>query len=704
MTRLHVDLESRSACDLKACGVYIYANHPTTEITHCGWRVDDAPGSMWYPPRSTSPGQPIPPRLAALLADPTVTIVAHNASFERTMLCGPPGKRLGIVIGGDLARWDCTASRAAFMGLPRTLEGAAAALGLNVRKDKEGKKLMLRMCKPRNLRKKKSDPPLQSGTMAEVLWHDEPADILREGEYCLNDVDVEHALDRKLPALSPTERAAWECTERTNDRGVAVDDTLLLEIARVLEEAEQQINADISRRTNGQVPKVSDHGALTRWLESIGIDDALENGIGKAALAAYLENPDLPDFVRSVLMLRRDGGKSSAAKYKAILRRLSDDLRLRGALVYGGAASTLRWSSRGVQLHNLPRGGSVKDPLAAIQLIRDGATLEEIEFYCGPPFVVASELLRPVFVAAPGCWLGRGDYSQIEARVIAWLAGAEWKLEAFRKYDAGTGPDAYKIAAAGIYGTTADMIADDDPRRQVGKVSELALGFEGGAGALQAMAKGYKLKIPHFEIPYDADGEKDWKAPAPTGTDEWIKRSWRDANPEIKALWKSMGEAAFQCVDSPPGRDFMAANGRIRFRRNSEVMGLKMPGGRSLWYWSPRIATGKFGWNVRYRSEDSQTKQWNEFDGYGGLFTQNPVQAIARDAMAYALVKLEGMGIAPVLTVHDEAICEASKRLYPKASDLADAIGGVMRQVPPFLAGLPIAADASAHERYIKVK
>ena len=386
-TRLHIDLETRSQCDLRKCGAYVYAAHPTTEILCAAYAYDDEPPRIWYPRRS-----PIPDDLAVGAEDPGVLLTAHNASFERTILSGAAGRRYGFD-GTALratGRWDCTAARAALAGLPRTLEGAGAALDLDVRKDKDGHALMMRMCKPK---------PKTGVLGVSPQWVEDDASLARLGAYCLRDVATEQAVDRVVPQFPETEREVWRMTERMNDRGVKVDTDLLYQVAMLIEDAERDINAKLSRATGGAVLRVSDHMALTRWLVSSGIDDAAETGVGKAALAALLERDDLDPVIRGALVMRRDGGKSSASKYRAICDRVSADGRIRGVLVYCGAAATGRWSSRGAQLHNLPRGGAIKDPLQAIYDLIAGATLDEIEYLHGPPLVVASEILRPVFMA-----------------------------------------------------------------------------------------------------------------------------------------------------------------------------------------------------------------------------------------------------------------------------------------------------------------
>ena len=708
MTEVEIDIESRSACDLTKTGVYVYAEHPTTQITHVGYAPRGGIARMWLPlmPAGWSAmgttvdgrpvemfGGPMPGDLFDLVCDPETVWIAHNASFERIMLSGPAGRAIGFPGSlRDVPRWVCTAAMAARLGLPRTLEGACRARGVAVQKDAEGHKLMLRMCKP--------DP--KTGA-----WWGGEAEMIREGSYCAQDVYAESALLDACPRLSDFERAVWELTERMNDRGVAVDLPLLETVSILIADASRTINARLHEITGGLVQKVTNHDAITRWLQSVDADDTGlgDDGVGKAALAAMLERTDLPGIVRDVLLIRRDGGKSSASKYAAIASRVSADGRIRGVLVYCGAASTGRFSSRGAQLHNLPRPNLLKKSSTALALIRDiqaGASLAMIEDFYGPPLVLASELLRPVFRAGDGRVLVRGDSSQIEARTLPWLAGADWKLDAFRAYDAGTGPDIYRVGAAAIYRVLIEAV--DEQIRQVGKVSELSLGFAGGWKALQAMCRGYGAKIPHAEKPTGPDAY-DWEPPA--GSDEWIVRQWRNGNPEVAdrelGLWALAQKAAMDCMESPPGETFRVGQQGMYFRRGRDALAMYLPSGTALRYWAPQVVTkmmpwGKPGTVIRFKSEDSQSKQWYNYDAYGGLFVQNATQATARDLMAWWLLEMARAGIDPLLTVHDEGIGESDL----SEAEAASVIRGVMGRTPAWAGGLPVSSDATANLRYLK--
>ena len=629
-----------------------------------------------------------------------MTVAAHNAGFERIMLNGPPGQRIGMPPVPDLARWDCTAGRAARAGLPRSLEGASHAAGLAATKDKQGSALMKSMMRPARLLK------ADRAAGVTLKWRDGPEDMQRLARYCEQDVRVERALDRAVPRLTPFERRVWEMTERMNDRGALIDTALLLHMLFLTEDAGAAMAAELPSLTGGVVSKVTAVPDITAWLKSFG-GDLGKDGIGKPALEAMLERDDLPPVVRRVLMIRQEGGKASTAKYQALMDRLSPDRRVRGALVYCGAASTGRWSSRGVQLHNLVRPKILKK-LSTIErmidTLRQGASLAEFEALHGAAMPIASEMLRPIIVAPDGHHLVRGDSKQIEARVNPWLSGARWKLDAFARYDAGTGPDLYKVAAAGIYHVTPDVIDDEDPRRQIGKVSELALGFEGGANALQTMAKAYSIKIPRFSYPAGVAFED--REPAPDGTDEWIKQLWRIANPETVQFWRDLKNAAIRCMECSPGQE-IAANGFISFRRNNLAIRMRLPSGTALYYRQPSL--------------ERVMMPWGKMGAGGRLLGRGcPIEAVAQVLLVWrAVVRKRGAGDRPrpdgalaaairggrhpaILSVHDEGIGDAPMSRYPLASNAADAVAAIMRTKPGWADGLPVNADATAGPRYVK--
>ena len=688
--RLYIDIETRGRVDLKKAGQYAYAEDVFTQVILMSWAVDGGPIQCWFCLR----GDPMPELLRECFLDPETVLIAHNTGFERVVLSivGPRFLPIEVVKAlRAIRRWTCTASRAAALGLPRTLDGAARALGLAVEKDKEGYKLMMMMCKPRAY-----DP------RGLPVWWEQPHQIIRLGQYCDTDVEVERDLDRLLPDLIPDERITWLNTEAINDRGVEVDERLLSHLIPLVDEAEREVNERLRLATEGRVPKVSNHQKLKEWLVAQGYTDFEETGVGKAAvsdaLLAFSLRDDLTNhetLIRDVLLMRQEGGKSSAAKYKAVLTRLNRDNRIRGPMVYCGAASTGRFSSRGAQLQNLPRGGSVKDIDGALNDVLADLPLAEIRRRHGSPLVVASELLRPMFCATADTWLARGDYSQIEMRTNYWLSGDNRKLQAFRNYDTiggydakgkpiRLGPDMYCVTAQGI---TGKPVGKDDPERQYGKVLGLACGFHGGIGAYKAFAKLYNVKGLTDEI---CQGHVD---------------AWRADNRPIMECGWDLDRAAKQCAVAQPGFEITVRPG-LRFRRTAKAMVMCLPSGRNLIYWTPRLEKRVTAWGekvgVVYWAEDAVKKIWAKQHGWPGIWLENAVQAIARDVMTYALNNLADKNLAPVLTVHDEIVCQIPKVLCPTPKSAAEAVREVMVDSPRWARGMPIAVDASAGPRYVK--
>lgn len=503
MRKLHIDYETRGVPDLTQTGVYVYAEHPHTSALVLAWAVDDDDFQWW----NILGGHPMPALLRTAFLDPEVIIVAHNASFE-WVISVVVGSRQGFFDEAILAaikpldRWTCTAARANAVGLPRALEKVANALHLEHQKDMAGHKLMLEMCKP-----------IGFDLEMNPVWLEDIGRIERLGTYACNDGYAERDVDDYLPDLSPFEHDVWACTERMNSRGVHVDTTMLLKLQARVGEAVTALNKKLSRLTSHcpacnspiltsyqrnsgepglrcdacswsdafgdeklgppQVEKVTQAKRVVGWLKDYGIDTE-DSKIGKWIIAGLLEDPDLPEIVREVLVIRRDGGKSSTSKFNTLMKRLNLDARIRGALLYCGAAATGRWSSKGIQLQNLPRGKIIKDVMAAIEAILADMPLDGIQTKFGPPMIVFSELIRPIFIAPKNQWLARGDYSQIEARVLPWLSGEMSKVEAFKAYDRGEGPDIYIVTAAAMNRVPTWEIDKDDPRRQSGKVTDLA--------------------------------------------------------------------------------------------------------------------------------------------------------------------------------------------------------------------------------------
>ena len=660
MDYIVIDIETRSACDLKKAGLYVYASDPTTLITHVGYKNGQGGVRMWRPPV-----EPIPNQLADALADERVTLVAHNAGFERLLMGGHAGQTIGIPEAVTVVeRWSCTAARAAHICLPRALDAACRALNLPFRKDLVGHSLMIRVSKPR--------------TVEPLRWWDDETRMARIGEYCSWDVIAEAELHRVLPALSEAELAVWRATEAMNDTGVAIDQVLLHELIEIADAARRGLDEEMSALTGGAVPRVSNAGALTRWLISQGVNT---EGAARSDVEMLLDS-DIPlePKVLAALELRRDGGGSSSHKALAIGRQLSPDGRIRGSMVYAGAVSTGRWSSHGAQLQNLPRHNPDFNSDWLLRDVAAGATPAELQELHGPPLKMVSELLRPLLVSdRPDQVLVAADYSQVEVRVLAWLSGEEGLLDVFRAFDAGNGPDPYRVAAAAIFGVSVERVTAE--QRKIGKVSVLALGYGGGERAFRAMGKNYGVKVSADQA-------------------EGIKQAWRLAHPNIVEFWSQLERGARDCTTPVRREGHTVAVGRVEWRREKHAITLKLPSGRRLVYWNPTLKERETPWGAmrtqaHFMAQDAMTKRWSEFGMYGGLAVENATQSVARDLLADALVRLDRAGLNPVLTIHDEVVCQTASAGVEKIRD-------IMMTPPAWAERLPVAVDIGAGPRYSK--
>ena len=651
--RLHIDFETRSTVDLRKTGVYRYAEDPTTEVILACWALDDGPVQTWFAFQGvwTDPS-PCPKDLADLLADPKVTVVAHNAGFERAMLEYILGPRHGWPVPA-LTRWDDTAARAARQALPRSLEGAADALGLAVSKDKEGKMLMLRMCRPRSV-----------APDGAITWWEDEDRMQRLAAYCATDVEVERELDHTLRQLSDEERRIWWLTEAVNDRGVRIDDTFAQHAIALANEAQGVLNRELEVLTGGAVKTASQMFQLKEWLlaQGFSIFEGEDESLNKKAIENLLKQ-DLPDNVKAVLKIRRDGGKSSVAKYQAMVDRVSADGRVRGNLMYHGA-STGRWSGAGVQLQNLPRD-TVKD----WDWSRD-----HLHPISKDTLGQLSRMIRGTICAAPRHRLVWADYAAIEARGVAWLAGQKNLVNQFAHNG-----KVYEEMAAAIFDVPAQDIGKDSKERFLGKTVILGCGYSMGA-------------------------QKFRQSCAAMGTDiseELAQRAvstYREHYSKIPLLWNRLNDAAMAAVQNPrveteyQGVSFFSDGGWLLIR---------LPSGRKLFYRSPRIVsfTGPFGTRpaIEYMAVNSMTKKWGPERTFGGKLTENIVQGICRDLIATAMLSLEVANYRVIASVHDEVICE-----LPDGFGTQEEMKKIMCRVPDWAVGFPIAAEAKEGFRYGK--
>lgn len=659
---LHRDYETKSAVDLKKTGSYVYFEDPSTDVWCCAYAVDDGEIKLW------KAGDPVPEEFIECARNPEWLAIAHNNAFERLCERFIMGPRYGFP-QIPIERQRCTLAMAYSMSLPGSLDQMVSALGIDEEKDMAGRRVMLAMSKPR--RPRKGEPP-------GVYWRDDPESLTRLYAYNKQDIVAERAGDKRLVRLRPSEQRLFELDSVINDRGVPVDRDLCNRALRIVEAHTGRLDREMARVTDYEVTACSNLNQLKVFLRERNIDTS---ALDREAVAELLINPNLDPVAREALLLRREAGKASVAKIEALLNGTSKDGRARGLLQYH-AASTGRWAGRRFQPQNIRRVDEGFDVDGAIDVILTQPTqkaLDILDTFFDAPLTCVANILRGMIKAPDGKQIVAADLANIEGRVLAWLAGETKKLDAFRAYDAGTGPDLYKVMAAGILGKQPHEVTKDE-RQAYGKVPELACGYQGGVGAFQTMAHTYGLKL------------SDEKA------DE-IKVAWRNENPNIKRFWYDLDEAAVEAV-AHPGRTVQC--GPVAFKVVGSFLWLKLPSGRCLCYCYPRLNPELTPWGatkevVHYKGVNSYTRKWEDISTYGGKIAENVTQAVARDILAEGMLRLEENNYPVILSVHDEAVSEVDAG-YGSAREYE----GIMCELPGWARGLPVAASGFCANRYQK--
>jgi DNA polymerase len=688
---MSIDLETRSACDLPKAGAAAYARHPTTDVLVACYAFDDEEPRTWIR------GEPVPADLANYVLNSDGPIWAFNAMFEHNLWEQVLGPKYGWPVPA-LERWHCTAAMAACMALPRRLGDVVKALGMEEEKDDTGRRIMMQVSRPRS-------KPGEA-----IRWwepEDVPEKFDRLYKYCANDVVIERGAAARMRPLSPGEREIWLENCRVNERGLPIDIESVHHALAIVGKCTEALNREVAIITRNAVTTISQVARMTEWLSGQGVDvDSLD----KAHLAEALSR-ELPHNVRRVLEIRQEAAKSSTAKLKAILACVCEDGRIRGTMRYHGA-STGRDAGELVQPQNLPRPQFKQKAIDAIFATlpsRDPAWLE----LWGPAMSVIASCLRGMIRAEEGKLLFVGDLANIEGRVAAWLAGEQWKLDAFAAYDAKTGPDLYKVAAAGVFGITPEDIDDDDDRRQVGKVVELSLQFQGGHGAFITMAANYGVTpeqvapIVRASVPADlwdaaeAKFQEDNRFSLPC--DQWtalrvVVDAWRARHPKIVQMWADCEEAAIAAVQNP-GKRYTV--GRLSYACAGGILWCRLPNGKLLSFVDPKLADIETPWGSKkrgltYMTLNSVTRRYERTKSYGGLIFQNGVQATAREIIMAAKMRFKARGWGVILKVHDELDCELG------AGVTAEEYNAELSIVPDWAVGLPVAAKTSVGRRYGK--
>lgn len=659
---IHLDYETRSACDIREAGAEVYARHPTTDVWCLAWAFEDDECISLVRREDIVAGY-CPPLLRAHIERGGL-VYAHSAAFEMAITNHIMAARYGWPkLKPEQVR--CTAAMAYAMSLPGSLDGCTKALGIADGKDMVGSRVMLQLARPRRVE--------EDGT---IVWWEDPEKLERLYDYCRQDVVAERNAHRKMMELSPAEQAVWQLDYTINQRGVPIDVPAVNKAIALVEYERKRMDTIMQGLTGGAVDACTEVGKLTAWVKAQGVDTA---GLAKADVVELLERDDLPELVRSALKLRQEAGKSSTAKLQKMLDCACEDGRIRGTLQYHGA-STGRWAGRLIQPQNMPRGNlrpaEVHEILCHLPYQSTLEAADHIGVFYGPVMDVMSSCLRGFIAAKPGHDLIAVDFSAIEARVLAWLAGEEAPLEIFR-----AGGDIYLHAASGIY--RRPISKTDKQERQIGKVAVLALGYQGGVGAFQAMARTYGVKVSDTEA-------------------EAIKLAWRNANPAIVKFWHAIEKAAMDAMLNAGRTTSAGCAGReIRFKLNGSFLWCRLPSGRVLCYPFPRVGETQTPWGpkdaVTHMVLNSVTRKWEREPTYGGKLTENVVQAVARDLLVAAMFRLEDHGYPLIFTVHDELVLEV-----PEDEGSLEEVEELAAIAPDWAAGLPMAAEGYRSRRYAK--
>lgn len=675
MSILHLDFETRSACDLKSEGLARYAEDPTTGVHCMAFALDDQHVGIFY--ASDFPhvhGTEIFEHVRS-----GGLVYAHNAAFELAIwnqVCVP--KYGWPELKPEQCR--CTMAMAYAMGLPGSLEAAAPALGVEVRKDTVGKRVMLKWCQPK-----------KDGT----FWKpaDDPQQFEALCDYCRQDVEVERAIHHRMMELSPAEQELWALDYRINQTGILVDLPAIDKAIKLVCLEKARLDKEMLRVTGGVVGSCSEVQLMVKWIRSQGVEI---KGVAKSDVIDALAEADVPPAVRQALKIRQEAAKSSTAKLVAMRDRACKDGRVRGIHQYHGAG-TGRWAGRGVQTQNLARPRPDMGPDEIEDVIQHLGDRPYVDSMYGPVLDALSDCLRGMIVAPDGSRLIVADWSNIEGRVGAWLTGEDWKIKAFHDFDAGKGPDIYKLAYARSFNKPVSEVQKDE--RTIGKVMELALQYGGGPGAFQSMAKNYGVKV--------TDGRADE-----------LKTLWRKAHPAIVRYWYAVETAAIESLTSAGPVKVGPAGRQVAFKKSGSFLWCKLPSGRVLCYpyaeiqgvRAPWMDLGEFKDSLTYMTmmdpniksaktipDPNASGKWQRVSTYSGKLFENLCQAVARDILAEGMKRLDSAGYHITFHVHDEIITE-----MPEDTGSLKEVERILCAVPAWAEGLPIAVEGFESKRYRK--
>ena len=645
MKTLSIDIETYSDQPLAKTGVYRYVESPVFEILLFSYSADGGPVQLV----DLACGEKIPTDILAALEDDSVTKWAFNASFERICLSRYLGYPTGEYLAPD--SWKCSMVWAATMGLPLSLEGVGAVLGLEKQKLTEGKELIKYFCQP-------CAPTKSNGQRTRNLPAHAPDKWLAFKKYNIRDVETEMAIQARLSKF-PVPDSVWDeyhLDQEINDRGVGLDMELVRQAIQMDGRSRSELTHAMKALTALDNPNSVQQ--MKQWLSDNGLET---DTLGKKAVAEMLKTA--PPELQTVLTLRQQLAKSSVKKYQAMETAVCADGRARGMFQFYGANRTGRWAGRIIQMQNLPQN-HLNDLSEARSLVRSG-DFEAVEMLYEDVPDTLSQLIRTAFVPQNGRKFIVADFSAIEARVIAWLAGETWRQEAFAE-----GKDIYCASASQMFGVPVEKHGINGHLRQKGKIAELALGYGGSVGALKAMGA-LEMGLTEEELPP-------------------LVAAWRQSNPNITKLWWDVDRAAMEAVRYKHTNETHG----IEFSCKSGMLFISLPSGRQLAYVKPKIGENKFGGDSITYEGIGSTKKWERLDSYGPKFVENIVQATARDILCYAMNTLRCCSI--VMHIHDEVVIEADPRMSMQA--VCDQMG----MTPPWAKGLQLRADGYETNFYKK--
>lgn len=648
MKKLSCDIETFSDVDLIRCGVYKYADSPNFEMLLFAYAVDDGDVHII----DIAGGEELPEEIIQAIKSDTVVKTAYNAQFERVCLSRylklPDGEYL------NPQSWYCTAVQAAELALPLSLADVGSVLGLERQKMTEGKELIKYFCVP-------CKPTKSNGNCT----RNRPCHDINKWEtfkkYCMRDVDVERQIADKLKMypISDEEHRLYVLDQIINDRGVLVDSELA-EQAVKLNSIQTAVAVEQAYMITG-LENPNSVTQLKQWLKENGVE--IES-LSKKAVKSLADETD--GDVSEMLKLRLLMAKTSVKKYEAVIRSVCSDNRVHGMMRFCGANRTGRWSGNILQPQNLPQN-HLPDLTLARDIVKDG-DFEMLDMMFGNVPNVLSELIRTVLIPKPNHRFIVADFSAIEARVLAWIAGEQWRIDTFKN-----GGDIYCASASKMFKVPVEKHGVNGELRQKGKISELACGYGGSVGALKNMGA-VEMGVQENEL-------------------QGLINDWRNANPHIVRFWYEVGNAAMKAIKEKT----TVPLGKLVFAYERGILFIRLPSGRRLSYIKPRIGTNRFGGDsITYMGINS-AKKWDRLETFGGKLTENIVQGTARDLLANALINAANAGYDTVFHVHDEIICEV-----PNGYGSVDELCKLMCIKPEWADGLPLNADGFECEYYKK--